>query len=103
MSLYCMCEAQNDKPDSQAFGAPNRYCSSESSLGGKVDSAFPPLALRTAMVCIKTGALQVILLDDQNGPNMLADAARPGRWRNHYPNVDVFECPNCRARIVRDK
>ena len=102
MGFYCMCEESNDKPDSQAFGAPNRYCSAKSSIGGWSDSDFPPLALRTPMVCIKTGANQVILLDWQNGPNVWNNLERPDRWRNHYPNVDVFECPNCRSRIARE-
>jgi len=50
--LYCLCEAQNNKPDSQVFGAPNRYCAPR----GNDD--FPPLALRKPMHCIKTGARQ---------------------------------------------
>ena len=100
MSFYCLCEEKNDKPDSQAFLAPNRYCSVESSRGGKVDSDFPPLALYTPMVCIKVGANQV-LLDGGKRPNEWSGGGRPADWRNHYPNVDVFECPNCGARIVR--
>ena len=56
MSLYCMCEADNDKPDSQAFGAPNRYCATESTIADVPDVGFPPLALRKPMTCIKTGA-----------------------------------------------
>jgi hypothetical protein len=101
MPIYCLCEAKNDKPDSQAFMAPNRYCSIESNLGGKVEDVdFPPLALYVQMKCIKTGANQV-LLDGGKRQNDWSSAERPLDWRNHYPNVDVFECPNCGARIVR--
>ncbi len=95
MGLYCMCEARNDKPDSQAFGAPNRYCSGEA-------NGFPPLALRKPMRVIKTGAEQVILGTHVDGPNLWASAERPSNYRKHYPNVDVFECPNCGARVARE-
>ena len=94
--FYCLCEASNDKPDSQHFGAPNRYCASEA-VG--LDD-FPPLALKIPMQCIKTGARQVIL--DVHSRNDWSGGARPGRYRQHYPNVDVFECPHCHARIVRE-
>ena len=52
------------------------------------------------MQCIKTGAQQVIL--DVHEPNDWSGGSRPTRYRKHYPNVDVFECPNCHARIVRE-
>lgn len=94
MAFYCLCEARNDKPDSQAFMAPNRYCAATET------DDFPPLALRRAMKCIKTGARQVIMDDDK--ANDWASGARPSRYREHYPNVDVFECSNCGARIVRE-
>jgi hypothetical protein len=99
--IYCMCEEKNSKPDSQAFMAPNRYCSLESTLGHDTDSKdFPPLALYVPMKCIKTGANQV-LFDGGKRPNDWSDASRPSDWRRHYPNVDVFECPNCGARVAR--
>jgi hypothetical protein len=100
MPVYCLCEAKNDKPDGQHFMAPNRYCSSESDRGGKVDSLdVPPLALYVPMICIKTGANQV-LLDSGKNPNDWTQE-RPRDWRNHYPNVDLFECPNCGARVAK--
>lgn len=94
MAIYCMCKEKNDKPDSQAFMAPNRYCAA----GPKDD--FPPLALRKPMRCIKTGARQVILDPDVDKPNAWTSAARPSGYRPHYPNCDVFECPVCKARVV---
>lgn len=105
MTIYCLCEQQNDKPDSQAFMAPNRYCAMESSIGGGTDLTlraddFPPLALYTAMRCIKTGANQV-LLEGGKRPNDWSNPERPADWRRHYPNVDVYECPNCHARVAR--
>lgn len=101
MPLYCMCEVKNGKPDGQAFMAPNRYCALESTRGGKTTVLdFPPIALYVPMRCIKTGAQQV-LLDDGKRPNDWQSPERPADWRNHYPNVDVFECPICGARTVR--
>lgn len=94
MSFYCLCEEKNNKPDSQAFMAPNRYCAA------KDGETFPPLALHTKMQCIKTGASQVIL--DVHEPNDWSGGSRPTHYRPHYPNVDVFECPNCHARMVRE-
>jgi hypothetical protein len=93
MPLYCLCEANNDKPDSQHYGAPNRYAAMVGQPGD-----FPPLALRQKMVCIKTGAQQVLLYAKDDKPNMW-EGGRP--TKDHYPNVDVFECPHCRARVVR--
>jgi hypothetical protein len=95
MAMYCMCEASNDKPDSQAFMAPNRYCAAETG------DDFPPLHLHTPMRCIKIGAQQVIL--DVHQPNDWSGGSRPTRYHKHHPNVDVFECPNCHARIVREE
>ena len=101
MGFYCLCQASNNKPDSQHFGAPNRYCAF--GQDEEIDAlGFPPLALRRKMECIKTGAAQVILDTDQDRPNTWGDAARPDRYRRHYPNVDVFECPVCHARITRE-
>lgn len=94
MPLYCLCEANNDKPDSQAFGAPNRYCAVSAG------DDFPPLSLPRQMECIKTGAMQVVL--DTPEPNMWTGAGRPASYRRHFPNVDVFECPHCHARIAKE-
>ena len=94
MSFYCMCEAGNDKPDHQAFMAPNRYCASTK------DDDFPPLALHRKMTCIKTGARQVIILPEHRSNDWTGP--RPEDYRPHYPHVDVFECPHCHSRIVRE-
>jgi len=96
MAIYCLCEAQNDKPDSQEYGAPNRYCAAEP----KDD--FPPLALRKPMRIIKTGARQVILEPGEDQPNFWQSVRRPVSYRDHYPGVDVHECPNCHARVASD-
>ena len=96
MSFYCLCEAPNDKPESQMFMAPNRYCRSVEAVPD-----FPSFALRRAMRCIKTGAAQVLLDPPDDKPNDWSGGMRP-IGRQHYPNVDVYECPNCRARIVRE-
>jgi len=101
MSLYCLCEQHNDKPDSQAFGAPNRYCAIENRQGIRTEvDDVPPLSLPVEMRCIKTGAPQVVL--DVSQPNLWTDAGRPSDWRRHYPNVDLFECPTCGARVAKE-
>ncbi len=99
MSFYCLCESPSG-PDSQVFGAPNRYCAVENSLGETAESDFPPVALRKRMKCISVGANQVILAPVDDKPN--DGDGRSARWRKHYPNVDVFECEHCHARIVRE-
>ena len=96
MSIYCLCEESNDKPDSQVYGAPNRYCAAQP--GDK----FPPLALRRPMQCIETRVRQVIIHDSQNKPNDWSGEKRPDHYHQHYPYVDVFECPHCHTRIVRE-
>jgi len=101
MALYCLCEANNDKPDSQYFGAPNRYCAVESTVQKIPDVNFPPLALRQPMECIKTGAIQVLLEPAQDRPNNWDFGPRPDQFRIHYPNIDIFECPNCHARVAK--
>lgn len=50
------------------------------------------------MVCIVQGVAQVILRDHK--PNMWEGGPRPTDYDRHYPNVDVYECPNCKARVV---
>lgn len=96
MSFYCLCEAKNNKPDSQHFGAPNRYAA----LRSLDTDDFPPLALDRPMRCIKQGARQVLLAVHK--ANDWSDTERPKYAREHYPNVDVFECPNCHARMARE-
>lgn len=98
-----LCEAQNDKLGSQHFGAPNRYCATESIISKIPNVGFLPLALRRQMRCIKTGAVQVILEPDQDKPNEWTEKGRPDRFTQHYPNVDVYECANCHARVAKDR
>ena len=100
MALYCMCNARNDQPDGQHMSAPNRYCASVSQTGDQPKSDFAPLALRQSMQCIKTGARQVTLQPSQGRDNDWSMGSRPDLYWIHYPNVDVFECKNCGARVV---
>jgi len=101
MPIYCMCEAKNGKPDSQAFMAPNRYCAPRSDHDQMVDDpAFPAFALYVPMKVLKNGVNQV-LLDGGKRPNDWSSLERPADWRMHYPAGDLYECPNCGARVVR--
>ena len=100
MPLYCLCEGHNHQPDSQVYMAPNRYCAIESIYGQKSDSDVPPLALYIEMKVVRNGVNQV-LFDGGKRPNDWSSAERPADWRMHYPDVDLYECPNCGARVVR--
>jgi hypothetical protein len=109
MSIYCLCEAQPGtkgahKPDAQVFGAANRYCSILDADGKELDPGgkFPPVALQQPMRMIAVGARQVVF-HGQHGRllNLWEGGDRP-RGYGHYPNVDVYECPTCKARVVYD-
>lgn len=93
MPLYCMCNTQAG----QFSGAPNRYCKP---LDWENDD-FPAIALRKRMDCIKMGANQVILDEKDNKDYNLKDPVKPA-GRIHFPNVDIFECPYCHARVVKE-
>ena len=104
MKLYCMCEAQRGlgdvkraAPDGQVHGAPNRYAA----LRPNDTDEFPPVMLQTAMRVLKIGVRQVLTFDGQVPPNVWDESkGRPKYDKEHYPNVDVHECPHCHARVV---
>ena len=107
MKLYCLCEAQAgtvaaSKPDHQVYLAPNRYLAVTAvPLETEVSTDdFPPLALKRPMEMIKMGARQGILVDHK--PNDWSGSGRPTQAREHFPRVDVYECPHCKARVVRE-
>lgn len=95
MKLYCMCRVRNDKLDGQEFLAPNRFAPYDK----KTD--FRTIALQEPMSYVKSGAKQVLL-----------HVRQPNDWTNpitdkdirkeHFPNVDIFECKVCGATIVRE-
>ena len=80
MSLYCMCATASDL----VLGdPPNKYAAPQTA------EFWPPVVLQRKMECIKTGAQQMIRLSG-------------GELHKHYPNVDIFECSNCGARVVKE-
>ena len=106
MKLYCLCEAQPGtpgagKPDAQVFWAPNRYCSVKDPDGKALPAEkFPPVALQRPMIVLAIGVTQVVfhgqkeqLVNDWKG------GMRPS-GHQHYPMVDVLECPVCKSRVV---
>mgnify|MGYP001570318044 FL=1 len=99
MKLYCMCHAINDKPDSQHYMAPNRYAAVPEEW--RKDD-FPPVALRKPMTIMKISVRQVLLVPEDDHENNWDSNSRPRILREHFPNVDMFECPVCRSRIVRE-
>lgn len=106
MKLYCLCEAQPGtngagKPDAQAFGAPNRYCSTKDPTGKELPAEkFPPVALQRSMRVIANGVTQVIFPGEHHPRmNVWDGGPRPSGYQ-HYPMVDVLECPVCKARVV---
>jgi hypothetical protein len=106
--LYCLCEAQPGTkgagaPDAQVYGAANRYCSVKDPTGRDLPAEkFPPVALQRPMRVIAVGVTQVVF-HGQPGPllNQWEGGMRPS-GHEHYPRVDVLECPTCKARIVRE-
>ena len=108
MKLYCLCEAQpgsagGGKPDAQVYGAANRYCSTKDPAGRELDAEkFPPVALQRPMRVIAMGVTQVVF-HGQRGHllNLWEGGMRPS-GHQHYPMVDVLECPVCKSRVVRE-
>jgi hypothetical protein len=94
-----MCEAQPGviAVDGQVMNAPNRYAAIRPD---DIDD-FPPVMLQTPMLCIRTGARQV-LPSGRVPPNDHTKPDRPAYATTHYPNVDIFECPRRKARMVRE-
>ncbi len=75
--LYCLCETATEAE--MAAKPPNQPIAWEKA------EAF---SLPTRMVMDVCGASQVIV----QGKDV----------RRHYPNVDVYVCPNCHARVVHE-
>ena len=83
MAMYCMCVeegAENFDEDNQVEGAPNRFVGTDDN-----PTRFPRVMLRFKMDVIKTGAEQVL-----------------PTGQRHYPNVDVYQCANCKAVVVKE-
>jgi hypothetical protein len=118
--LYCLCQITGDVParardsqgfgplDDQCFGAPNRWGLAQE-LDGETQR---PVLLQRAMEVVKNGLPQMVR-------NNSSDKVPPNNWprtkeeveaglaalqdvRRHYPNVDMYRCPNCGAIIVRE-
>lgn len=114
--LYCMCEITGDPPrvavDSQGFGpldnqvfmAPNRY--GVFTEDDKID--FRPVLLGRSMEPVKIGVEQRASNTGKVPSNpwprtkeeMEKDRKALSDVRRHYPNVDLYRCPNCGAMIV---
>ena len=112
MKPYCMCQITGSVPkqaiDSQGFGpldnqvfmAPNRFGIIDE------DDDFRFVILNRPMTCVKNGVRQKVA--DTKIPNMWtrtkekthSDLEKLKSARKHYPNVDFYECPVCRAQIV---
>jgi hypothetical protein len=88
-------EAKRDALDGQMAGARNRYVHKE----GK----FPEVVLLTQMTVKKIGVEQCIPAYGSVAPNNgLNPLKKSGFLKRHYPNVDMYECPTCRAIVVRE-
>ncbi len=74
MPLYCMCKAE---------------VLEQKTNGDVPDSPVKAVLPMHAMQCIKTGMEQY--LPGEHGPH------------RHFPNVDVFECLECGARIAKER
>ncbi len=76
MPIFCMCSA------TVLAKAPN---------GDIPDSPLQAILPEYAMRCIQTGMMQFI-----------QDPEVSVRFR-HYPDVDVFACPKCGARVAKSR
>ena len=66
------------------------------------ETGFRSFALKKSMECIKIGATQV-LVDQGVPPNDWEKAITPRDiLKQHYPNVDIFQCKHCGTIIVRE-
>ena len=102
--LFCMCGSQGGRSpiayDGQVYGAPNRWRRYKGMLS---------VMLSKPMKVFKTGMEQYL-------PFICSSQDLRNRWpetdeavkediknaqfaRRHYPDVDVYECPNCHSKI----
>jgi len=129
MKMYCMCEISKNHPnragDSAGFGPPdNQYFMAPNRFGvipnehGEVKAyakdahgdIVRPVLLQKPMVLVQMGVPQEVTKDrvPPNAWNHLAgrEELREAEQRlfqearQHFPNVDVYRCPNCGAIIV---
>ncbi len=94
MKIYCMCHEKNNKPDSQVFGARNLYGPYD------IETDFRVVVLQQPMKVKKVGVKQVLtykpLINDWSRAQVVE---KKDIVKEHYPYVDMYECPNCGAKI----
>ena len=96
MKIYCMCHERNNKPESQAFMAINLYAPYDS------ETDFRAVVLQKPMNVKKIGVKQVLLFSHIKKMNdWTSEGQVTGRdiMKEHYPYVNMYECPHCGARI----
>lgn len=113
MKLYCMCQITGDVPDAardsggfgpqdnQVFLAPNRYGVM------REKGSFRSVILDKPMICVKAGVRQEIT-GERHLPNLWdntkeafdTDLEKRKNAKRHYPDVDFYECPVCRAQVM---
>lgn len=72
MKLYCMCHERNDKPESQAFMAPNLYGLYDT------ETEFRTVILQKAMAVIKNGVKQFLLFPSLHGKKKMIGLKKHG-------------------------
>ena len=84
--LFCLC---GDKQDVTAVKVRMNHTLWREPVVEKLKRA--KVCLPTAMLCVKTGAEQMIRNPDT------------GDYHEHHArNVDIFECPNCHSRVAKE-
>jgi len=92
-----MCRVKNTKIDGQEFLAPNRFAPVDT------ETDFRTFVLQKPMELTKVGAKQMLLFPSVKKPNDWKESVMPKDiLKQHYPNVDVFQCRHCGAMIVRE-
>jgi hypothetical protein len=84
MALYCLCDSELTKYESATL----------SSSEVKHPTRVTMSVLQRPMPCIKTGVEQYLTEIDR--------ATLQQSKRRHFPNVDIFECPECGTRIAKE-
>jgi len=102
MKLYCMCRTRKGMIDGQEFLAPNRFAPGRIEQLD-IDDDFRTFVLQKPMKLTKVGAKQMLLFPNVKKPNDWKEPIMPKDiLKQHYPNVDVFQCRHCGAMIVRE-
>lgn len=88
MKLFCLCQAQGVKNEKEQLSlSPNA-----------AGLALPERSMTASRI-----GVEQFIVDSDHGREFLPKTPQGKMFhiRQHYPNVDVFECRECGAKIAR--